>query len=77
MIAHVPGYLCAADMATALNVTVAQVYRLASRHGWRTARRPGHREVYYSYADAAVHTDAPCRACLTRATVACEITVGR
>lgn len=66
MIAHVPGYLCAADMAKALNVSVAQVYRLASRHQWRTVRRPGHREVYYSYADADKHDGTPCQACLTR-----------
>ena len=66
MIAHVPGHLCAADMAVALGVSVAQVYRLAHRHGWRTVRRPGEREVYYSYEDAEAHSGTPCQACLTR-----------
>lgn len=53
MIAHVPGYLCAADMALALGVDIEAVRRLASRHGWRKKKRVGYREVYYCYEDAA------------------------
>ncbi|HEY9411063.1 MAG TPA: hypothetical protein VIP77_15900 [Jiangellaceae bacterium] len=51
MIAHVPGYLCAADVALALGVDPKAVHRLAHRHFWRRRKRTGHREVYYCAED--------------------------
>jgi hypothetical protein len=51
MIAHVPGYLCVADAALLMGMPTAVLYRLASRHRWRTAKRAGHREVYYNVED--------------------------
>jgi hypothetical protein len=50
-VAHVPGYLCVAEAIEFVGVSRAVLYRLASRYGWRTARRPGHREVYYNVED--------------------------
>lgn len=55
MIAHVPGYLAAADVADGMSVTRKAVHRLASRHGWRKVKRPGHREVYYCVEDILRH----------------------
>lgn len=51
VIAHVAGYLCAADVAQALSVDRKAVHRLASRHRWRKVRRKGYREVYYNADD--------------------------
>lgn len=50
-VANVPGYLCVAEAVEFVGVSRAVIYRLASRYGWRTAKRPGHREVYYNVED--------------------------
>jgi predicted DNA-binding transcriptional regulator AlpA len=50
-VAHVPGYLCVAEAVEFVGVPRSTLYRLASRHDWRTAKRPGHREVYYNIED--------------------------
>lgn len=47
MIAHVPGYVCAADLAEVFGIDPKRVHRLAHRYGWRRVKRPGEREVYY------------------------------
>lgn len=51
MIAHVPGHLCVTEAVDFVGVPRSTLYRLASRYGWRVAKRPGHREVYYNIED--------------------------
>ena len=51
MIAHIPGHLCAADIAEYAHLALKDVYLMAHRYRWRKKQRKGHREVYYNFAD--------------------------